>query len=171
MTQYMRLQFISHKKFLLFFFSPPLTSFAVRESERVSSVGSSVPWCGIFFTQKFLKRVQKSKKESGDCTKLWQHNRGNYTNPTIYQKKKNKIPSGVLRLRTTFEYRPEFSHLMGLLGDCRHNKMNNLRGGGGGHAGCFVSRNRFILTAFLAHAPPHMPHPPFPPPSSLVRSV
>ena len=34
----------------------------------------------LFFVTKVL--------DSGDCTKLWQHNRGNYTAPTIYQKKK-----------------------------------------------------------------------------------
>ena len=29
-----------------------------------------------------------------------------------------------INLRVNIEYRPDFSHLVGLLGDCRHNKKN-----------------------------------------------
>ena len=30
------------------------------------------------------------------------------------------------RASANIEYRPEFSHLVGLLGDCRHNKKKNM---------------------------------------------
>ena len=35
-----------------------------------------------------ISLLKEEKRQWGDCTKLWQHNRGNYTTPTIYQNKK-----------------------------------------------------------------------------------
>ena len=83
-----------------------------------SEVPASITSLLFLHNPKLLKSpdIAISKKKTVEIAQLWQHNRGNYTTPTIYQKRKiyhvffqEQQPAGNAKLEA-------------LLLGCRHNK-------------------------------------------------
>ena len=77
----------------------------------------------MYFTPTHSSTKPKSGVEKWKIAQLWQHNRGNYTTPNNLSKKRTTVYTfRSTKASANIEHRAGFSHLVGLLGDCRYNK-------------------------------------------------